>query len=293
MSMAAPLTFDHRLANLAKSVSPAVDRVARFFQANPEEVLLASASSLAKQTGTSDATVIRTAQALGFSGMEELRRTLANELREAPTPARRVVRTLDGLGNDLDSAFRLTMDIHQSSLDALRRDISSDVYRSVIDSIVEARRVFIFGIGPSSSMADYFKIQLRRFGVGAASLTQTGLLLADGLQQLEHGDLIVLFAYGRVYRELAVVLDEADRVGINRILVTDTLEQELSARVNHTLSVARGRADLLSMHTATIALIEALLVGVAMKIPQQAISNLERLDSLRSAITGKNMKLKR
>src|SRR6202030_1788037 len=66
-------------------------RVARFFQENREEVLVASASALASKIGTSDATVVRATKALG--------------------------------------------------------------------------------IGPSSAMADYFAIQLGRFGIVSASLT--------------------------------------------------------------------------------------------------------------------------
>ena len=61
--------------------------MARFFQENREEVLIASAAALAEKTGTSDATVIRAAKALGFAGMTDLRRALAGELRQSVSPA--------------------------------------------------------------------------------------------------------------------------------------------------------------------------------------------------------------
>ena len=73
--MKTPGTFNDRVNASDKRMSPAEHRVARFFQDNREEVLIASASALAEKAGTSDATVIRTAKALGFSGMEDLRRT--------------------------------------------------------------------------------------------------------------------------------------------------------------------------------------------------------------------------
>ena len=103
------VTFNDRLKACADRISPAEQRVARFFLENREEVLIASASALARQAGTSDATVVRTAKALGFAGMEELRRTLARELREDLSPAGRMARTLSKVSDDLGSALDVTL----------------------------------------------------------------------------------------------------------------------------------------------------------------------------------------
>ena len=67
-------SFNELVNARMEQISPAEQRVARFFQKNREEVLYASASALAVNSGTSDATVVRTAKALGFKGMGELRR---------------------------------------------------------------------------------------------------------------------------------------------------------------------------------------------------------------------------
>ncbi len=289
MAPAAP--FAERLKTCLHQISPAEQRVAQYFLDNREEVLIASASTLAQQTGTSDATVVRTTKALGFSGMEELRRMLVEELRENPSPASRMARTLSEVGDGLASVLDMTLDIHQKSLDDLRRAITPDNFDSAVHSIVKARRVFIFGLGPSSAMADYFKVQLTRFGIEAQSLTQAGILLADGIQKFKKGDLLMIFAYGRVYRELDVLLDQADRAGLARILFSDTLGHRLRDRVDLVMAVARGRTDMLSMHTATLALIEALLVGVARKRPTETITNLEALNKVRTALAGKAMGL--
>jgi DNA-binding MurR/RpiR family transcriptional regulator len=289
--MRSPVAFDARVDACWQRISPAEQRVARFFQANREEVLISSAAALAHQAGTSDATVIRTAQALGFAGMEPLRRTLAAELRASLSPAERLATTLRAVGDDLTAAFDLTLEIHQQALDDLRRDITPEIFRRAVHAIVEARRVLIFGLGPSSALADYLTIQLGRFGIEALGLTHSGLLLADGLQKLRAGDLLLMFAYGRVYRELATLLDQAARCGVGTLLFSDTLGAQLGARVDLVLPVARGRADMLSMHTATLGLIEALLVGIATARPLETAASLEALNRLRSELVGEPMDL--
>ena len=289
--MQASISFTDRVNANLESMSPAERRVARFFQENREQVLIASAAALAAQAGISDATVIRATKALGFSGMDELRRTLATELKEDLSPVSRLARTLREVGDDKEAAFDVTLEIHRKALEDLRRDVSPEHFRSAVQHIVDARRVSIFGIGPSSAMADYFAIQLRRFGIEAFSLTQTGLLLADGLQRLRAGDLLITFAYSRVYRELAALLKHADRTGVASILVTDTLDGTLGQRVDLVLKVARGRADMLSMHTATLGLIEALLVGIATTRPEETLLALEQLNQSRAELVGESMDL--
>ena len=223
--------------------------------------------------------------------MEELRRSLANEMRSNPSPTSRLARTLTGVGDDLISALDMTLDIHQNALEHLRNDITPEDFERAVRYIVAARRAYIFGIGPSSAMAGYFSIQLERFGVASAVLNQTGLLLADQLLQLKEGDLMMIFAYGRVYPELACILDHAAKCDVPVILFSDTLGVKLGDRVSLVLPVQRGRSDMLSMHTATLGLIEALLVGLAKTQPEKTIASLELLNELRAGVTGRRMDL--
>lgn len=289
--MKAAASFDERVASRLPEMSPAEQRVVRFFQTNREEVLIASAAALAAKVKTSDATVLRAMKSLGFGSLEEMRRTLASELRRSLSPADRLANTLEEVGDDPQTAFDRTLDIHTQSLAGLRRDVSREQFKSAVTRIVEAPRVLVFGLGPSSAIADYFVTQLVRFGLDAASLTRSGLLFADDLQKLRKRDLVVILAYGRVYSELAALLDKADRVGARKILLTDTLAAQLRHRIELVLSVARGRIDMLSMHTATLGLIEALLVGIAAKRPDETIESLKSLNTAREKLVGKAMLL--
>src|SRR5665213_2115183 len=97
----AAASFEERIAERLGQMSPAEQRVVRYFQRNREEVLIASAAALASHAKTSDATVVRATKALGFSGLEELRRTLASELRNSSSPAERLTRTLEEVGDNL------------------------------------------------------------------------------------------------------------------------------------------------------------------------------------------------
>jgi DNA-binding MurR/RpiR family transcriptional regulator len=284
-------SFESRFAASRERLGPTELRVALFLRDNREEALVSSASALASRTGTSDATVIRTVKAVGYAGMAALRQELANELRNDLSLASRMARTLDEVSDEPGGSFTLTLQQHQQALERLRQDISPTLFEAVVDHIVAARRVFIFGIGPSSAIANYFSIQLGRFGIDGGSLTDTGLLLADGLHRLKASDLLIMLAYGRPYREITALIDHGRRLDLATILITDTLGSNLKRRVDHFLPVQRGLADALSLHTATLGLIETLLVGVAAKRPTETVASLKSLNSLRTKVTGQTLDL--
>jgi DNA-binding MurR/RpiR family transcriptional regulator len=283
--------FEERVAAGLARASRTEAKAMQYFRDHREEVMVASAATLAARIGTSDASVIRAVKALGYPGLDALRHELAGELRQSLTPASRLSRTLGEVGDDPHSAFDMTLAIHVTALEHLRRDIHPKLFQATVKRLAKAARVAVFGLGPSGAMADYFAIQLNRFGVDSLSLTQTGLLLADGLRRLRSGDVVLVLAYSRVYPELQAMLERAAALGLATILVTDTLGTTLHGRVDLVLPVERGRADQLSMHTATLALFEALLVGVAAERPAETMESLELLNSLRAKLVGKSMSL--
>jgi DNA-binding MurR/RpiR family transcriptional regulator len=287
----AEISFEERVADRLAAMGPAEQRAVQYFQENREEVLIASAAALAEKAKTSDATVVRAAKALGFSGLDQMRRALADEIRTSLSPAERLTRTLGEIGGNLSAAFDITLNIHVRSIEGLRRTITPALFEQVVDGILAARRIDLFGLGPSSAIAGYLALQLNRFGLDAITLANTGLLFADDLHRLREGDLIIILAYGRVYGELAALLDEVARLKLRSFLITDTLAAPLRRRVDLVLSVARGHAEMLSMHTATLGFLEALLVGIAAKQPKETTAALQALNAARAMLAGKPMKL--
>src|SRR6476646_64733 len=86
--------FADRVAARSPHIAPAERRVAfGLLELGPEGSVL-SASVLAVRLGTSDATIVRTAKALGYSGRAELRRALVAHTNEPPI-GERLRRSLD------------------------------------------------------------------------------------------------------------------------------------------------------------------------------------------------------
>src|SRR5271163_3317163 len=106
--------LDRVLRHANQQLGAAGLRVAKFIDENRQTVLASSAAALGDRTGTSDATVVRTVQALGFAGLGDLKRAILNSIGQVSTPADDMRRTLGDLekstGHALDSVLNAHAD---------------------------------------------------------------------------------------------------------------------------------------------------------------------------------------
>lgn len=278
-------TFDARINAAMPRLSPSEQRVARFFLDRREVLVLSTAVEIGVLAGTSDATVVRAARSLGFSGLAELRElALADIAGSAASPGGRLAGTLDQAGASSVGAIRHVVAAHQDGLAVLQTPTFEDAFDEAVAALSAARRIHVFGIGPSGAMANFAVLQLNRIGRPAAAMTASGVALADGLLALGHGDAVLMLAYAPLYREVAVTLDHAERLGAPVVLVSDSLASFVEGKVKTVLPVPRGRAGNLAMHGATLVTIEALVTALAAGARDEAISTLEELSALRGAI---------
>ena len=105
-----------RLLSHGDRLTPTAYRVASFIDENRATVLAASAADLAASLGTSDATIVRAVQALGFSGIPEMKRELAVSLKGGTTPSADMGRTLSDIGGDTDKAIDHALSVHAEAV---------------------------------------------------------------------------------------------------------------------------------------------------------------------------------
>jgi DNA-binding MurR/RpiR family transcriptional regulator len=276
--------FGALVRRLTPSLSPAVARVASYLDRNRAVAVASSAAQIAAQLETSDATVIRTVQALGFDGLPNLKQVLAAGLDDRGTPAADMGRTLAEVGDDAGQAIDAVLDAHREGMEALRTDAGRGAILAAIRALHPAARIGVFGIGPSAHLAQYLAFQLTRSGRRSFLLDATGWALADQLLGLQSGDAVLLLAYGQPYREVQAVTGEARRLGLRIVLVTDAQDTTIARQATVVLLARRGRANQVALHATTLMALEAVILGLAAVDRNNALQQLANLDRLRKLV---------
>ena len=172
------------------ALRPAERVVAQYLLEAGPEALVMSAAALAQRLGTSDATVVRTARSLGFSGLGELRRTLASRGSTEPRLAERLHRTLTDTPADALLANGIAN--LRVGLQSLDERIAPQQFQRAVSVLASRERVVWRGVGPSACLADYGRLLCERVGKKSSSLVHTGTSFADELLGLDGEDAVVL-----------------------------------------------------------------------------------------------------
>lgn len=285
----APDLFSERLQTHGAALAPAGKRVVQFIDQNRAMALASSAMDLAASTGTSDATVVRAVQALGFAGLGELKQALVPSVATPSTPADNMRRTLEEVGESTAQAVGVVLETHAEALEALMKPEARSRIVAAVSALHPAERIVVFGIGPSAALAAYTAMLLERSGRRSRSLNATGIMMADQLLDLRRGDVLLALAYGRAYREVTTVFSEARRLGLPVVLVTDVTDSKLTRAADVVLSARRGRTDRVALHGTTLIALEAVILGLAAANRGDAMEALERLNTLRRAVSGQQV----
>lgn len=281
---AAAPTLEERIAAARPSLSPAEERAADFFAQHREEVVFLSAMEIASRLDTSDATVIRAAQSLGYSGLPGLKSELRDALRTRATPTLRLGRSLEGLGEDPKQVLEHVLATEIHLLDDARETLRNEDFIRALDLLAKSERVVVQGLGPNEPLAEYFAARLRRIRHPAVAVGQRGQALADPLLDMRKGDVLLVLAYDRANPEAELVLDRARELRLPSILVTDTLGLALADRVTVTLSARRAGGGMFHLSAITVVVLDALLFGLAGRDRAGALGAAEELQELRTRI---------
>ncbi|WP_223881287.1 MurR/RpiR family transcriptional regulator [Nesterenkonia ebinurensis] len=267
---------------IGPSLPAALERVATFFAQHPDRTAASSAVEIATFTGTSDASVIRTAHALGYSGMKDLKRAALNLVSERFDPEKVLEQRIERVRDHaLTGVIDDTIQAHART----RHTIPQETWDHAVGLLAEARRVFCYGLKPVGFIGDYMAHMLNRVGVDARSAHHTGVLLADYLLPLTADDALVVFAPIRQFDEVAAAVRHAKSVDAPVVLITEAIGMPIRSEVDCTLTTSPTSMSAASDQVLPLTVAHGLFLGVAAVLPHRATETMTRLNEIRPTVS--------
>ena len=201
-------TFQERYLEAGPRLTPSEKKIGEYLLRNPDEVLGSSALKIAKSTGKSDATVIRTIKGLGYQGLPELKNEfLENVLRRRSSSA-----TLDHNIESIQTNKRPAETMLANSVDILQAFSQDLITRPLLIALRLCWRATDLHLW-SGSWFDGGGVSRpssqKRIGFDAEAMMRAGYRLADELQPLNKCDCVVLIAPYHQTTEVEVIVDHA------------------------------------------------------------------------------------
>ncbi|GEK79533.1 MurR/RpiR family transcriptional regulator [Agrococcus baldri] len=278
-----------RATRLGPELPGTLSQVAAFFALHPDQVAGSSALEIAAAVGTSDASVIRTARALGYAGMKDVRQAALALVAQRADPGellqRRMHSTADG------SHLRQVVADSANAIEQFRSTLDDVDWEGIVDAVAGARKVFCYGLKPVGYIAEYLAFFLVRTGVDAQASKTTGVLLADELLRVHEGDAAIVFAPIRQFDEVATVVRTARAEGATVVLITEAIGMPIRTEADYVITTAPTSLSAASDASIPLMVAHALVNAVSARNPARALAALDRLNTLRPFVTHQRAQL--
>lgn len=263
-------------------LSPGAQEVCRFLgEITPEQLLYKSAVELGAETRTSNATVVRALQSLGYAGLADLKTAVARPFTDQTAPEVRARRRIEATGGDLPNIRDKVTAEWIDRITMLRDEASDDAYQQATELMLGAREVASFGFGSSFVAAEHLTLKVRRLGRHARTIRSSGFGLPDDLLGIERGDVVILFAPGRLLIDIDVLLDRVRTVGASSVLVTAELADQLKDSVTVTLIAPHSPTGLTGDAATAMVVADVLIQSLAASDAESTVESSHTLTTLR------------
>ncbi|MDI9885953.1 MurR/RpiR family transcriptional regulator [Streptomyces sp. HNM0645] len=262
----APAALAAKVRTLAPSMTRSMQRVAEAVASDPAGCAALTVTGLAELTGTSEATVVRTARLLGYPGYRDLRLALAG-LAAQQQSGRAPAVTADIAVDDpiADVVAKLAYDEQQTLADTAA-GLDTVQLDAAVTALATARRIDIYGVGASGLVAQDLAQKLLRIGLVAHAHSDPHLAVTNAVQ-LRSGDAAVAISHsgstGDIVEPLRVAFDH----GATTVAITGRPDGPVSQYADHVLTTSTAReTDLrpaaMSSRTGQLLVVDCLFIGV-------------------------------
>jgi DNA-binding MurR/RpiR family transcriptional regulator len=275
--------FNQQISGCFDQLTKSEQKIATYLMRNYEEAAFLSAAELAERLEMSEATVVRFASSLGLSGYPKLRQQLQELVKHKLSHAYRLHKKLAELSPEahiLEQVVAMEIEYLTGALGTVSREAFDEAVRL----ICEARRLFVYGLSGSATMAELLEHRLRRFGLEVVPLTQSGREVCEKLLMLTPEDVFFALLFFNISDVMISTLDYAKHCGCRVILLTDTLGPHLRDKVDVLLEARRGPVMAFHSLIVPMAIIQALILAVARTDEEKSMATLDSLDDIRERL---------
>lgn len=278
-----------RIRGLLPGLQPAQRRVGEYIVNSPSKIAGMTISVLARETGVSEATVIRLCREIGVGGYPALRLALAEEVGgRSKADAQFEGDTDISPEDDLQSAVEKIAYVDQRSVTDTAKALSMEDLALVIAAMQKADCINIFGVGASGLVALDLQQKLQRIAMVAFAHSDAhqGLVSAA---LASPAVTTILISHSGETEDVLAVMREAARGGGTTVAITDSPRSSLAQMADHVLATSAMESTFRAASTgsrlAQLTVVDCLFVGLAQ---QTFDSSIRALTLTREAVASRS-----
>ncbi|MDP4143985.1 MAG: MurR/RpiR family transcriptional regulator [Bacillota bacterium] len=237
--------------------------IAEYILKHYDKAAFMTAAKLGISVGVSESTVVRFANELGFSGYPKLQKALQELIKNKLTTVQRIE-----LSNNFMSEENALKGVLKSDMENIRvtlEKINHRTFDEVINSIFDAKRIYIIGLRSSTALSEFLGFYLNLI---LDNVNIIGYGISDIFEQminLSSGDLVIGIGFPRYAIRTIEALSFAHSRGAKVVAITDSLLSPFATQADYTLIAQSNMASFVDSLVAPLSVINALIIAVGLR----------------------------
>lgn len=269
------LRIEEKYAKMSKGQK----RLADYVRKNYDKAVFLTAAKLGETVGVSESTVVRFAIQLGYKGypgfqkaLEELVRTKLNSIQRMEVTYGRISQS-----EILETVLHSDIEKIKQTLDV----IDHKAFNLAIDTILNARKIYVIGIRSCAPLASFFSFYLNLVCDNVTPVTtNSSSEIFEQLIRIGEEDVIVGISFPRYSMRTLKALEFASNRKAKVITLTDSVHSPMNLYSSCNLIARSDMASIVDSLVAPLSVINSLIVALCMKKQKEVISTLETLEDI-------------
>jgi len=252
--------LSNRINEAYSTLSKGQKLLASYITDNYDKAVFLTAAKLGDVVGVSESTVVRFATALGYEGYPQFQRALGEMVRTKLNSIQRMEVTYGRISQGEILTSVLQSDIEKIKL--TMEGIDHEAFEMAVDTILNARRVYVVGIRSCAPLASFLSFYLN--------------LICDNVTAVHTN------SSSEIFEQLLRIDEEDVIIGISfpRYSMTDSVHSPMNLYSSCNLIARSDMASIVDSLVAPLSVINALVVALCMKKQKEVITTLEALEDI-------------
>ncbi|WP_126424937.1 MurR/RpiR family transcriptional regulator [Brevibacillus marinus] len=273
-----PFNVYQHIAEKMHLMSKSQLKIAKYILENTNSVPFLNVAKLAKKAKVSEATVVRFATFLGFSGYPELQQYMQDSVKQQLTIAERLKLSLQEYGEEEKGVYEIFQD-DMANLKSTMEKLDIQAFFKAVDLLLRADKVYVVANRSAVSLGVFLQYYLDII-LGNTEMIQSVEMMAQRLYQLNETDVVIGISFARYSTSTIKILSYAKERGATTIAITDNLLSPLIPHASVSLTASSQMPTFFDSFVAPLSLINALIAFIGKQKTHELQERLAKLEEI-------------
>ncbi len=266
-----------RINEKFNKMSKSHKKIATYVIDHYEQVAFMTAAKLAKAVGVSEATIVRFAYALEYEGYPEFQDDLAEWVKNKLNSVQRV-----GAKYGKSTQSELLASVLSADIEKIQdtiEHVDAQAFETAVNIILSVKHIYIIGLRSCKPLAEFlhFYLNIIRGDVYLLDSTSTSETFEQMLR-INEKDAVIGISFPRYSMRTLKAMEMANDRNAKVITITDTIHSPMCLYSSCNLMARSDMVSIVDSLVAPLSLINALVVALCLKKPEDVKRNLESLE---------------